>query len=386
MKLPNKKFLPACLGLLLSFQASAFADVIPFDEDNWNFIGATKVEDYKGQKALTLAVTNPESPFSYGMAIAKKVAFKNGVIEYDVAFDETRTFAGLQFRLQQDKSYEDFYMRAHQSGNPDANQYMPVYNGAASWQLYTGKAYSTPSAYDFNEWMHVKLVVAGDVADIYFKDMEKPALTVTLRRDEMMGGVALWGLNLGGDVKYANVSVNPMEEMPEIKGTPAPEKKAEAGTVMTWTVSDGFDGKFLDGKTTLTEKDKGNVKYVTLAADASGMTNLAKVQAPTENNDTTFARVVVKSESDQTKKVNFGFSDKVKVYLNNQLMFEGDDTYLTRDYRFLGTVGFYDSLYLPLKKGDNELLFAVGENPQDITGWGIQARFENMDGITLKAK
>lgn len=384
IKLPRKRFLPACLGVLLSFQASAFADVIPFDEENWNFVGATKVEDYKGQKALSLAVTNSEAPFSFGMAVAKKVGFKNGVIEYDVAFDETRTFAGVQFRLQQNRSAEDFYMRPHQSGNPDANQYMPVDFGSASWQLYTGKQYSAPTAYDFNEWMHVKLVVAGDVADIYIKDMETPALTVTLRRDEMMGGVALWGFNMGGDVKYANVSVNPMEEMPEIKGTPAPEQAAEEGTVMNWAVSDGFDGKFLDGKTTLTEEDKGNVKYIMLAADASGMTNLAKVQAPQEKKDTTFARLIVNSESDQVKKINFGFSDKVKVYVNNQLMFEGNDTYLTRDYRFLGTVGFYDSLYLPLNKGDNEVLFAVTENPKDVTGWGIQARFENMDGIRLK--
>lgn len=386
MKLPHKKFLPACLGLLLSFQASAFADVIPFTEENWNFIGATKVEEYKGENALTLAVANPKAPFSFGMAIAKKIAFKNGVIEYDVAFDETRTFAGLQFRLQQDKSYEDFYMRAHQSGNPDANQYMPVHFGAASWQLYTGEAYSTPSKYDFNEWMHVKMVVADDVADIYLKDMEKPMLTVALQRDAMTGGVALWGLNLGGDVKYANVSVEAMDKKPEIKGTPVEVKKAAEGTVMTWAVSDGFEGAFLDGKTTLTKEDMGNVKYITLAADERGMTNLAKVQAPQPKNDTTFARIVVRSESEQTKKINFGFSDKVKVYLNGNLMFEGDDTYLTRDYRFLGTVGYNDSLYLPLKKGENEVIFAVSENPQDVTGWGIQAQFESMDGITVKPK
>ena len=197
--------------------------------------------------------------------------------------------------------------------------------------------------------------------------------------------MSLWGLNLGGDVKYANVSVTPMDK-PVIKGVPKPEKIAQEGTVMSWAVSESFDGNFLTGKTRLTEKDKGGVKYVTMKSDTSGMTNLAKIQGLKKGKDTTFARLLLKSDTAQVKKINFGFSDKVKVYLNNTMLFEGDDTYLTRDYRFLGSIGFYDALYLPLKKGDNELLFAVTENAADATGWGVQAQFESMEGITVRTK
>jgi hypothetical protein len=53
------------------------------------------------------------------------------------------------------------------------------------------------------------------------------------------------------------------------------------------------------------------------------------------------------------------------------LLFRGDDSYRTRDYRFLGSIGWFDTVYLPLDEGENELLIAVSE---DFGGWGVQAR------------
>ena len=63
-----------------------------------------------------------------------------------------------------------------------------------------------------------------------------------------------------------------------------------------------------------------------------------------------------------------------------RLLYRGDDTYLSRDYRFLGSIGYFDALYLPLIQGENELLLAVSE---DLGGWGVQAKLENLAGLTL---
>lgn len=46
----------------------------------------------------------------------------------------------------------------------------------------------------------------------------------------------------------------------------------------------------------------------------------------------------------------FGFSDYVLVYLNDRLLYYGSDPFMSRDYRFLGTIGFFDMLNLHLKK------------------------------------
>ena len=41
------------------------------------------------------------------------------------------------------------------------------------------------------------------------------------------------------------------------------------------------------------------------------------------------------------------------------------------DYRFRGSIGYYDTLFVPLVAGDNDLVIAVSE---DFGGWGVQAR------------
>jgi hypothetical protein len=96
--------------------------------------------------------------------------------------------------------------------------------------------------------------------------------------------------------------------------------------------------------------------------------------------NTVFARITIDSARQQIKKLKFGFSDRIKVYLNDRLLYSGNNNYRSRDYRFLGTIGYFDELYLPLEKGKNELWMAVSES---FGGWGIKCRFEDMEGITL---
>jgi len=315
--------------------------------------------------------------------MVKGASFTNGIIEYDVSFGQTRTFAGVRFRAQKPGNFENFYMRAHQSGNPDANQYVPVFNRASAWQLYYGTQYSAPTKYTYNNWMHIKLVVSGALADVYIGDMSKPALTVDLKRDVEAGGVGLWGLDVGGPVFFTNFAVKKMDNV-DIVGTPVPEKPAAKGTVMSWQVSNSFDRKSVDGSSMLSKDMVAGLTYKTLAAGKTGITNLARVQMTAKDKETVFAKVIITSDTDQTKKFEFGFSDMATVFLNGQPLFSGNDRFGSRDYRFLGTIGFNDAVYLPLKKGDNELQIMVTEIIGDVGGWGVQGRFENLDGLRLQ--
>ena len=97
--------------------------------------------------------------------------------------------------------------------------------------------------------------------------------------------------------------------------------------------------------------------------------------------NTIVTRLVIESDKEQVKTLDFGFSDFVLVFCNDKAVYMGKDPFMARDYRFLGTIGYYDRLFLPLKKGTNEVWFAVSEN---FGGWAIQAKFSDMQGITLK--
>ena len=165
-------------------------------------------------------------------------------------------------------------------------------------------------------------------------------------------------------------------------------------------VSEAFDEKILNDRLTLSENDKKKVTWKKLASEPDGIVNIARVQGFVADYQETlsesafaeldyypkprncaFARTFILSDNDQIKELAFGFSDRVKVYLNGRLIYSGNNTYKSRDYRFLGTMGFFDSLYLPLKKGENELLMAVTE---ESGGWGLQAKFGDMKGISFR--
>lgn len=352
--------------------ANIHSQVIPFDSDRWEIQGSEKkIADYLGQKSLTL---------KGGSAIVRDAVFTDGIIEFDIAFSQERNFVGAVWRVEDEKNYEEFYFRPHQSGNPDANQYQPVFNGAAAWQLFYGDRYSSPVKYDFDQWMHVKIVISGENAEVYVKDMTSPALFISeLMRETKAGKVGLTAGNFAS-VHFSNFSFTPMTN-PPLKGKAKEPETAPTGTVMWWMVSGTFDGKTLDKKHQMTSADKQNLVWKKLAVEKSGLANLARIQGLEKDKNTTFARVTIQSESEQIKKVKFGFSDIVRIYFNDRLIYGGSDIYVSRDYRFLGTMGLFDELYVPLKKGENELWFAVTEN---FGGWGVKAMFEDMSGISFK--
>lgn len=359
-------------ALAFYFASSLHAQMIPFDSNRWEIDAReSRVEEYLGRQSLFL---------KGGLALVKDSKFHNGVIEFDIAFSTERTFVGAIWHVQDKRNYEEFYFRPHQSGNPDANQYTPVFNGLAGWQLYYGEDFAAPVRYRFDEWMHVKIVVAGTQAEVYIMDMETPALFIPeLKREPTVGQVGLSAGNFA-PAHYSNFSFT-ASDAPALKGKAKPPKPAPKGLVMAWSVSSGFPEKNLQGKFQLSEPDKARLTWKRLESEATGIANLARLVVIGEQSNTTFARLIINSAREQIKEVKFGFSDRVRVYLNDRLLYMGNDQYVTRDYRFLGTVGLWDALYLPLQKGRNELWMAVSEN---FGGWGIQAAFEDMNDIQIQ--
>lgn len=361
----------AVLFLTLGIGANLiYAQPVPFDSGRWEIQAReSRISDYLGRKSLYL---------KGGWAVVKDSQFTDGIIEFDIAFTGERGFMGAVWRAQDLRNFEEFYIRPHQSGNPDANQYQPVFNGMAAWQLYHGEGYGAPVKYDFNKWIHVKIIVSGRQAEVYLNNMDTPALFINdLKREIKPGKV---GLSVGdfAPAYYSNFSFDATNPQP-LKGkakAPAP-----AGTIMSWLVSSVFEGKSLERKYQLSQSDKQTLSWKKLDCESSGLANLARLQGLDRDKNTVFARLIIQSDREQIKRIKFGFSDAVKVYFNDRLIYGGSDIYQSRDYRFLGTLGLFDELYLPLKQGDNELWLAVTEN---FGGWGVKAVFEDMAGIKIE--
>jgi hypothetical protein len=355
---------------LLFMQQSSAQEIIPFDTAHWEISAQGYVfENYHGKDAIYL---------KQGMATPKDIEFLNGTIEFDIYLTDRRSFPGIRFRAVDGSNMESFYFRPHQSGNPDANQANPVMNGLSGWQLYFGPAYSFKYDYNFDAWTHVKLVVNDRKAQIFLDYAEKPNLSWDLKHPPRSGQVAIGG-GLA-PMHYANFSIDPQAiQMVDFKvKTPEPV----TGVIQEWTISDEFGEQSLEDLTNISSLIKERTWESKIRVEENNAANIAQV-ATRKNPDgnTVFAKITITSERNQWKNLEFGYSDRVVVFLNGEPIYRGDNGFRTRDYRYLGTIGFFDSIYLDLKKGENTLLFAVSEN---FGGWGITGRMVDQEGVVIE--
>ena len=301
----------------------------------------------------------------------------DGVIEVDMAVTGERAFHGLVWRVVDRANYESFYVRPHQVGNPDACQYNPVYNDVASWQLYHGEGYWAPIQFPTGEWFTIRAVFAGDRLEVFVGDRHRPALESRLLMPAVRGGA---GILIGGPGLYVSrfaVSDSP----PAFVGDGPPPIAAVPGVVPTWSVSDTF-AEFDPPPLELPAGAFDGRRWTRLVAEPTGLVNLATVNGVGEGANSCWARATIRSDRARAVAMPFGFSDRAVVYLNGRARYRGDDSYRSRDYRFLGSIGWYDTVFLPLEAGDNDLAIAVSE---DFGGWGVQARFDDRDGLGFDA-
>ena len=356
--------------LFCTIFANVWGQDPPFDPGKWEIEPEKgRIVDYLGRRALQL---------QGGHAIVRDSNFTDGVIEFDIAFSGERGFMGAIWRLVEGDNYEEFYMRPHQSGQVDANQYTPSFNGMTGWQLYHGEGYGAPVAYHFNRWMPVKIVVSGNSAEIYIKDLEKPVLFVPELKHETRSGKV--GLSAGNFAPAYFSNFRFYTSSPILRSQAPPVAAASEKNIMQWRVSQTFDEKSLDGVTRLTSPWTDNQTWTPLACESRGLANLSRLNPVTPKANTVFARITLVSDRERVVRFQFGYSDRVKAFLNDRLIYGGDNGYRSRDYRYLGTIGFFDELYLPLEKGKNELWLAVSES---FGGWGLQGRLADDEGVRI---
>lgn len=357
-----------CIGLTVNLMAQ---DMIPMDTATWQINAKSYVlEKYKGKDAIYL---------QGGTAVLKDKKFKNGTIEFDIYLTERAGFPGVYFRGKDFKNYESFYIRPHQSGNPDANQGAPVINGITAWQLYFGPSYSVAYDYKFDDWTHIKLVVNEDQAQVYFDNAEQPHLSWRLIQPVVDGAIAFGGG--GAPFHFANFKIDPSKT--EIVDFNPYKRKPIERLIQTWEISDMFEEKLLNdpNKVSNVIADRSWGREISVEEGTAANISRQQVLFDGSKGNTVFTKIKITSKTDQIKLFEFGYSDRVVAILNGEAIYRGNNRWKSRDYRYLGTIGLFDAIYLNLKKGENTLMFAVSE---DFGGWLITGRFEDEVGLKLK--
>ena len=360
------------VGLALAFAAAgvgaADGQDVGWDDPRWRIEAAdARTETWRGRDALVL--TN-------GTAWLDGAAFRDGVVEFDLAAPADLGFHGVAFRAAGDGDYEHVYVRPFLSGNPDASQYTPVFHGVTGWQLYADARFAQPVTLTPDRWMHVRLDVRGGRARLTVDG--QPLVFPQLLRDPVSGALGL--TSSGAPARFANLEVRPGGDADPGTEPGAAEPPTPPGTVACWRVSTPFAEARLEGLAPLGAGDVSGLDWDPLAPDAGGIANLARLRQRTAEANTVFAAVTLRARRAGAARVRFGFSDRVRAYLGGRPIYRGSDGWRSRDYRFLGTVGLHDELVLPLERGDNELWLAVTE---DFGGWGVTLQLAEGDAAIV---
>ncbi|MFO1302552.1 MAG: hypothetical protein U1F54_02410 [Burkholderiales bacterium] len=364
--------------VVLAWASTAPAETFPPDDARWELEGGARVATYLGRPAQML---------DGGAASIKSFEMRDGVIEFDVATPARRGFFGVQFRIAADDASSEFvYLRQHKSGQPDAVQYTPVLNTGLNWQLYSGDGFTAAVDIPSEAWFHVRIEVKGAQAALFVGDMATPVLRMSdLKSGIEKGRVALTVLT--GATYFSNVVIDRTPDVPwERRPPPMP-----AGTIVNWSLSESFDALARDPERAPTAAQMKAMSWQAVAAEAPGIVPINRYREsphprvtfandfsrrlePQRGARVVYARAIVDASRDQVKKLAIGYSDEVSVFLNGRILFRGRSAQYFRDPAFLGIVSAEnDAVYLPLRKGRNEIVLAVTELGG---GWGFVCRLE----------
>jgi hypothetical protein len=373
----------ALFSLVLLCRSAARAQTpqtlsVPADSPRWDLQGEAKPAEYLGRKCLLL---------DGGAAVLKDFEMRDAVIDVDVATPASRGFFGFQFRLTEDGANGEWvYLRQHKSGLPDAMQYTPVLNTGANWQIYNGAGFTGAVDIPKETWFHLRLEVAGAQAKLYVKDMDRPALVMPdLKSGVQKGLVALHDLT--GATYFSNFEIRATPDAPWQRHLPP----MPPNTLTRWRLSPAYDALQRDLERPLTAAESAAIHWQDVEAEPPGFVVLyryreaphlrvsfandfSKRLEPQPGTKVLYARTTIESERDQVKKLEIGYSDEVSAFVNGRILFRGRSAQNFRDPGFLGIVNpENDAVYLPLKKGSNELTLAVSELGG---GWGFICRLD----------
>ena len=343
---------------------------VNFSSKNWKTFGYAEIKEFDSKLATCISE-------EVGIAYLDGVDFENGIIECDLFSPVDKAYLGIVFRISSLNNFEYIYFQPHTSGKWDAVQYDPIFNRSATWQLYNGESYQSVADVPTRKWFHVKIQVMGDSAKVYLDDNPNQVLSVKLKHDIIPGSIGVCSYHPGN---FANLKVTKLDTTitVECKSLSVPQKTTY---ISNWLVSDPYDNyDFQINKPFLI--DSLVSKWHNVNTEENHLINLNRYFIHSASKNTVLAKVIIESNKTQKKNFYFGYSDKIKIYLNSENLFTGDNSFIESDkYEDRGYVlDKHQRIELHLKKGDNELILEIAEKK---FGWGFIAQIENLEDIEI---
>lgn len=358
---------------------------IPFEASRWDTSKQhAEFLTYKNVKAMKIVRGKGAS----NQVILKDFNFINGTIEFDTQpVDGSKfSFMSVYFRQQSPSETEIVYLRTQPDESQQRNsaiQYAPILRGINMWDIYD--QFQGPAPIRNDDWNHFKLVISGLQMKVYLNNMERPVLFIPHLEGESRAGT----IAFDGPGYFANLVVKPNETEGLSAEEGADLTNHDINYIRRWDVS---ASQFLESGRELIIKDlpTDTTKWKPILAERRGLINLTRVFGGIENryggvqdkNRYVWLKTTIHSTKEQIARIQLGFSDEVYVFINRGLLYVDKNQYPQPIRKYPdGRLDIANSAFdIPLKAGDNELIIGVSNY---FYGWGIVARMQSMDGITV---
>lgn len=383
MHLPPRRCRLFLLGLTLSLGSPALpalqARNVPPAVAAWTATDSIRSLTYLGRPALYI---------NRGVALVKGAAMENGVLELDAAASDTTNFMGVVFRAASPRFSNVIFLRPGSSGTEESVQYGPAFNSlGVAWQVYHGDGANAMVELSRNRWVHLKVELDGPVARLFVDTATTPTLVVPRVVTSGGSGFGLWAGAFGRGAYFSSIRYTPAPP----SAAPAPVPPLPAGTLTDWQLSsaievDGFSPERLpdlarftwqpvtvepEGFVLINRYREAPVGGIPRGADGAVLED-SVMTGRMAGSRIVYARTTITAPRDEVRRLRFAYGNGVVIYLNGHpLAFAMNPGGLRNNLGVMAHVG--DAIYLPLQRGDNQLVFAVVE----LTGgWAFSARLD----------
>ena len=207
----------AAVAVLLSLPGRASAQAGHYPLENTQGLRLVNVSaepvTLQGRKGVKLTLSPEAARRVTALPPDQRDVEQLAVLEGELA----RGFVGIAFRLQDDRTYDAFYLRPTNGRAEDQERrnHSAQYISHPEWTWFRLRK-ETPSRYESyvdlvpGEWAKVRIEVRGDHARLFVNDAPQPTLVVNDVKTgaSAKGGVALW-LGPGTVAHFRNLTVTP---------------------------------------------------------------------------------------------------------------------------------------------------------------------------------
>jgi hypothetical protein len=274
-----------------------------------------------------------------GMIVLSEHNISDACIKVEILAQES-CYPGIAFRIADDKNYELAYAVPHVSGQIDAIQYDPIFNGSNTWQLHNGEPYQKTAEVPTGKWFTLRIEITGDRAVVWV-DNQPPLIVEHLAHSQISGSIGLWSYQ---PVYFRNLKVSAPKEIKGLKGKSA---EAPLGAILDW--------KLQDGKI--------------LKCEPNGILNLNRYMPP--SNKTMKVSRDFHLSAPAKVEIGIGFSDTLKLFIDGEEIFQGEN--LFKGFNDIPSRGWvspdYKNIKLQLNPGNHTIEAEL--QVKEAFGWGL---------------